>query len=135
MYKKTVEPLDGHIGQRLRAKRNDCGMSLDALAELIDVTPQQMSRYELGSNRISAAQLYRLARGLNVNVGWFFEGFEENESELARVATVLREDRGMWTPQGHEDREVMLLDAYRRLPSGRVQQRFLALLEQIALDV
>lgn len=133
MNKKTVNPLDRHIGQRLRAKRNDYGMSLEALAELIDVTPQQMSRYELGANRISAAQLYRIARGLDVPIGWFFEGFEEDEQELKRISTAIREDRGLWAPQGAADREAMLLDAYRRLPSAKTQERFLALLEQIAI--
>ena len=134
MNKKTVNPLDRHIGQRLRAKRNDSGRSLEALAELINVTPQQMSRYELGANRISAAQLYRIARGLDVPVGWFFEGFEEEEIELQRISIAIREDRGAWAPQNKADREIMLLDAYRRLPSVKVQERFLALLEQIVFD-
>ena len=133
MNKKTANSLDGHIGRRLRAKRLEYGMSLETLAELIEVTPQQMSRYELGANRISAAQIYRIARGLNVPVGWFFEGFEEDEEELRRIAVTIREDRGVWVPQEKEDRETMLLGAYRRLPSVKTQERFLALLEQVAI--
>ena len=51
MQRQTVRRIDKHIGQRLRALRTQRGLSLEAAAEIIEVTQQQMSRYELGACR------------------------------------------------------------------------------------
>jgi transcriptional regulator with XRE-family HTH domain len=135
MQRQGATALDRHIGKRLRALRIERRMSLEKLAEALEVTQQQMSRYELGQNRVGAAQLYRVALGLNVPVGWFFLGYVEQADELQRLRVALREDRGDYRPESGPEREQALVEAWRALPNGRQRDRVLALLEACAFDL
>jgi len=72
MAKPTANDLDRQIGQRLKKLRQQEGISAAALAEAIGSTQQQISRYENAQNKISASQLYVLARSLSVPLAWFF---------------------------------------------------------------
>ena len=135
MAKQTAQLLDRHIGERLRALRLERGMSLDAVAEIIEVSQQQVSRYEQGHNRLSAAQVYRLGRGLDVPVSWFFRGYQEDKDELGRLKIVLQEERGEWRLYGKEDMEQTLLSAWYALPSHRQRERVLSMLEAFSFDL
>ncbi|HEB63701.1 MAG TPA: helix-turn-helix domain-containing protein [Gammaproteobacteria bacterium] len=135
MYKQTAQSLDAYIGKRLRALRVERKASLEMVAEIIEVSQQQVSRYELGHNRLSAAQLYRLARGLNVPLSWFFQGFEEKADELGRLEVALKEDRGTWHVETAAETEQALMDAWHALPTDLQRQRVLALLEAISFKV
>jgi transcriptional regulator with XRE-family HTH domain len=76
MPKPPVVDIDQHIGLRLQKLRQREGVSAAALAEAIESTQQQISRYENGQNKLSAAQLFRISRCLGTPVSWFYEGFE-----------------------------------------------------------
>jgi len=76
MAKPLVDDLDRHIGQRLKKLRQREGVSAQALADAIESTQQQVSRYENAHNKLSAAQLYRIASALGVPVSWFFQEFQ-----------------------------------------------------------
>lgn len=67
------DPIDAHVGARLRQRRNLVGLSQEQLARHLGVTFQQIQKYERAANRISASKLFRLARILDVPVGWFYE--------------------------------------------------------------
>ncbi|MBU0500467.1 MAG: helix-turn-helix domain-containing protein [Gammaproteobacteria bacterium] len=131
MSNNTADPLDIHLGIRLRRLRNRRGFSMERVAELIEVSQQQISRFELGKNRLSAAQLFRLARGLNVPVYWFFEGFEENAEELGRVRNVARETRDGWQASADEDLAQALLSHWRALPNDRQRRKVVELVETL----
>ncbi|WP_040308503.1 helix-turn-helix domain-containing protein [Asticcacaulis biprosthecium] len=73
-------PVDLHVGARVRMRRKFLGMSQEGLAEVIDLTFQQVQKYERGSNRISASKLYEIARALKAPVAYFFEGYGETEA-------------------------------------------------------
>jgi transcriptional regulator with XRE-family HTH domain len=60
----------------MRERRIMLGMSQQQLAELIDVTYQQVHKYEKGLNRVSAGRLYSIAQALGVEVGYFYEGLK-----------------------------------------------------------
>lgn len=72
MAKPAVNELDRQIGQRLKKLRLQADVSAVALADAIGSTQQQISRYENGDNKLSASQLYLLARCLGVPISWFF---------------------------------------------------------------
>lgn len=72
MAKAAVTNIDRQIGLRLKKLRQQADVSAAALAEAIGSTQQQISRYENGQNKLSAAQLYLLAQSLAVPVSWFF---------------------------------------------------------------
>jgi transcriptional regulator with XRE-family HTH domain len=76
MAKPLVDDLDRHIGRRLKKLRQKEGVSAQALADAIESTQQQISRYENAHNKLSAAQLYRIASALGVPISWFFQDFQ-----------------------------------------------------------
>lgn len=63
-----------YVGMRLRIRRKAQGVSLEALAEAVDVSRQQLQKYEAGINRITAVTLFLLACRLGVPITYFFEG-------------------------------------------------------------
>lgn len=75
MAKPLVDELDRHIGQRLKKLRQKEGVSAQALAEAVESTQQQISRYENAHNKLSATQLYRIASALGVPVSWFYQDY------------------------------------------------------------
>ena len=68
------DPIDVHVGARIRTRRHELGISQEKLAAAIGVTFQQTQRQERGSNRVSASALYKIAVTLRVEPGYFFEG-------------------------------------------------------------
>ncbi|WP_404378622.1 helix-turn-helix domain-containing protein [Caenispirillum salinarum] len=82
-----ADPVDVHIGQRLRLRRSLLGLTQDELAQRLGVTFQQIQKYERGVNRISGSRLFDAACALRVAVGWFFEGIGRDvvEQRLRRA--------------------------------------------------
>src|SRR5271154_3705230 len=85
-------PVDIHVGSRVRLRRNMLGLSQEKLGEAIGLTFQQVQKYERGANRIGASRLHELSRFLDVPVQFFYDdqdpvrapaiaGFEESEQE------------------------------------------------------
>ena len=71
--KKQANPVDAHVGHRVRLRRMLVGMSQERLGELLGLTFQQVQKYEKGVNRIGAGRLYELAGILGVPVSFFYE--------------------------------------------------------------
>src|SRR5258708_28867292 len=74
MAKKLPNPIDKHVGSRLRMRRKMLGMSQEKLGEALQLTFQQVQKYEKGTNRISASRLHQISHILQVPVPFFFEG-------------------------------------------------------------
>ena len=70
---RKPNPVDVHVGGRVRLRRMLLGMSQEKLGEHLGLTFQQVQKYEKGANRIGASRLFELARILGVNVQFFFE--------------------------------------------------------------
>ena len=81
---KSPEPVDRHVGSRVRMHRLMIRMSQGALADQIGVTFQQVQKYEKGKNRISASRLQQIAAILNVPAHSFFEGGPESRDVKRR---------------------------------------------------
>jgi transcriptional regulator with XRE-family HTH domain len=71
------DPIDRYVGARVRARRVGIRLSQTRLGEAIGVTFQQVQKYENGTNRIGASNLYKIARTLGVDVTYFFEGVQD----------------------------------------------------------
>jgi transcriptional regulator with XRE-family HTH domain len=76
-----VTAVDGFLGARIRERRIGLGLSSYELAERIDVTYQQVHKYEHGINRISAGRLYEIACALNTPITYFYEGLDDRERD------------------------------------------------------
>lgn len=74
---RRIKDIDRHIGARVRDRRILLGLTQQQVAELIGVIYQQLAKYERAVNRISAGRLFEIARALNVEVCYFFEGLDE----------------------------------------------------------
>jgi len=71
--KKSPNPIDVHVGSRVRLRRMMLGMSQEKLGEHLGITFQQIQKYEKGTNRIGASRLQAIARVMGVPVSFFFE--------------------------------------------------------------
>lgn len=71
--KKSPNPIDVHVGSRVRLRRMMLGMSQEKLGEHLGITFQQIQKYEKGTNRIGASRMQAIARVLSVPVAFFFE--------------------------------------------------------------
>ena len=71
--KKKPNPIDTHVGSRVRLRRTMLGMSQEKLGEALGITFQQIQKYEKGTNRIGASRMQQIAATLKVPVAFFFE--------------------------------------------------------------
>ncbi len=94
------DPLDIHIGARIRLRRNIERMSQSELADQLGMSFQNVQKYERAGNRVSASALWRVAEILKVPVSFFFEGFgdagyvppdPELEEAMVQMAKLFRE--------------------------------------------
>ena len=74
MAKKIPNPIDTHVGSRVRMRRLILSMSQEKLADAIGLTFQQVQKYEKGTNRMGSSRLQQIANVLKVPVTFFFEG-------------------------------------------------------------
>ena len=77
MAAKRSSEVDHHVGKRIRERRREIGMSQAKLGNALGITSQQVQKYEIGLNRVAAGRLWDIAKNLEVDVGYFFEGIEK----------------------------------------------------------
>ena len=77
------DPVDIHVGGRLRERRLSLGWSQSQLGRALNLTFQQIQKYERGANRVSASVLYRAAESMSVPVSFFFDGLHNPGEEVA----------------------------------------------------
>lgn len=81
--------IDHQVGERIRKRRTLLGYTQEQLAESLDISYQQVQKYETGANRVSAGRLFQIAQRLEVPIGYFFEGlgveFDEAEAGSNRA--------------------------------------------------
>jgi transcriptional regulator with XRE-family HTH domain len=81
---RKVQPLDTHVGRRIRMRRTLLGLSQENLAESVGVTFQQIQKYERGANRVSASRLHQLGEVLGVRVDYFYQEYNETGGNRPR---------------------------------------------------
>ncbi len=93
--------LEQYIGDRIRRRRTQLGLTQEQLARTIGVSYQQIQKYETGANRIPAGSLHLIARRLDVSLDYFLAGYEEREA-------------GEGTAPGHGARDRSLIEFARQ---------------------
>jgi transcriptional regulator with XRE-family HTH domain len=78
--RSRAQDIDRYVGARMRERRIMLGLTQQQMAELIGVTYQQAHKYEKGINRIAAGRLFTIAQALGVDVGYFFDGMDNERS-------------------------------------------------------
>ncbi len=75
--------IDRHVGERIRRRRTMLGHTQEQLAAALEISYQQVQKYETGANRVSAGRLYQIAQRLEVSISHFFEGLDQFEGQAA----------------------------------------------------
>lgn len=125
------DPMDLHVGARLRLRRTLLGMSQEKLGEAIGLTFQQVQKYERGANRIGASRLFELSQALDVPVSFFFDGAPEPpEEQIAQIACV-----SDGSAVGHDQLGSLetsdLLECYYSIDDQRVRRRLFELIRSL----
>ena len=81
-----THPVDQHVGQRIRQRRWEIGMTQSQLGQSVGIRFQQIQKYETGVNRVSASRLWGIAEALEVPVSYFFEGIEARQTAAVDLA-------------------------------------------------
>jgi transcriptional regulator with XRE-family HTH domain len=132
VVKKVPNPIDKHVGSRVRMRRMMLGMSQEKLGDALGLTFQQVQKYEKGTNRIGASRLQQISNILQVPVSFFFEGSPNvppratGMSEApspAYVADFLATSDGL-----------ALTKAFMRIKDSKLRRRIVDLVEAIVVD-
>jgi transcriptional regulator with XRE-family HTH domain len=128
-------PIDVHVGARIRLRRTLLGISQMALAETIGLTFQQVQKYEKGSNRVSSSRLMDVANALDVSIPYFFEEMSaavsgQTPSELMRTKTRPENDQEQDPMARRETLE--LVRYYYRIQDPMVRKRVFELTKAVA---
>ncbi len=126
---KGPDPIDIHVGQRVRARRKMLGLSQTQLGHELGVTFQQVQKYERGTNRIGSSRLFRMSNTLDVPVAYFFEGAETKMPGYVS----LNETLGEAVFDREETQE--LVDAYYRIADPRIRKKVLGLARLLSSGV
>lgn len=133
-------PIDVHVGRRLRLRRTLLGMSQERLAQLLGLTFQQIQKYERGVNRIGSSRLYELGQILHVPVSFFFDDMAEGQSFRGQeplVPGLAEEPAGFAFDDDHDlpldKRETLeLVRAYNRISDPALRKRLFELAKALA---
>src|SRR5215467_8249825 len=130
MAKKAPNPIDKHVGSRVRMRRMMLAMSQEKLGDALGLTFQQVQKYEKGTNRIGASRLQQISNILQVPVAFFFEGAPDlaggrtggkDAPSPAYVSDFLASSDGL-----------ALTKAFMRIEDPKLRRRIVDLVEQIA---
>ncbi len=131
----TPNPIDVHVGKRLRLRRTLLGMSQERLGELLGLTFQQVQKYERGVNRIGSSRLFELGQILDVPVSFFFDDMPEarglhpgNQQVNGFAEEVVPFDHELDTGLPLDRRETLeLVRAYYRISDPQIRKRLFEL--------
>jgi len=127
---REPNPVDHHVGSRVRLRRQMMEMSQEKLGEELGVTFQQVQKYERGANRIGAGRLWHLARVLEVPVSFFYDGVTSAGQQPTGFA------EGDQTPIINDFLQssdgVALAQAFSKITDPKVRRRVLELVRSLA---
>jgi transcriptional regulator with XRE-family HTH domain len=136
MVKKAPNPIDKHVGSRVRMRRMMLAMSQEKLGDALGLTFQQVQKYEKGTNRIGASRLQQIALILQVPVSFFFEGAPNANGEpvvdgdgLVNAPSHAYVSDFLATSDG-----LALTKAFMHIQDSKLRRRIVDLVEQIAGD-
>lgn len=132
MTKKSPNPVDRHVGSRVRMRRMMISMSQEKLGDQLGITFQQIQKYEKGTNRVGASRLQQIATTLGVPVSFFFEGApvpDGSPSGFSDSANPAYVSDFLATSDG-----LALTKAFMKISDPKVRRRIVDLVEAMVTD-
>ena len=130
MAKKSPNPIDKHVGSRVRMRRMMLSMSQEKLGDALGLTFQQVQKYEKGTNRIGASRLQAIANILQVPVSFFFEGAPHEAGlpvGIGAAPSPAYVNDFLATSDG-----LSLTKSFMRIKSAKLRRRIVDMVEEIA---
>lgn len=120
-------PVDVHVGTKVRERRTLLGLSQEKLGEALGLTFQQVQKYERGTNRVSASRLYDLCHVLDTDMNYFFEDLPEEVASQAPnraggLAESAQQNNGKDDPLNKRE-TLELVRAYYRIQDPELRRR------------
>jgi transcriptional regulator with XRE-family HTH domain len=129
-------PIDVHVGRRVRLRRTLLGMSQEQLGEALNITFQQVQKYERGSNRISSSRLWDIAQILDVPVSFFFDDMSDDtmaHSPRRMKSGVARDEYEENPTDPMARRETLeLVRAYYSIKNPNLRKRITEMVKSVA---
>jgi transcriptional regulator with XRE-family HTH domain len=133
MAKKAPNPIDKHVGSRVRMRRMMLGMSQEKLGDALGLTFQQVQKYEKGTNRIGASRLQQISQILQVPVAFFFEGAPVIVGEFEPAAGMQEAPSPAYVSDFLATSDgLSLTKAFMRIKDAKLRRRIVDLVQQIA---
>jgi transcriptional regulator with XRE-family HTH domain len=117
-------PIDIHVGTRIRLRRNMLGLSQEKLGEAIGLTFQQVQKYERGANRVGASRLHELSRVLDVPVSFFFDDMDPVRAPAIPGGFADTPAEGFDSDPLRRRETVDLVSAYYEIGDATLRRRF-----------
>lgn len=126
--------MDVHVGNRLRMRRSILGWSQERLADAVDLTFQQVQKYERGANRISASRLYDFSKVLDVDISYFFEQFNEKQKPASFKYGFADSDQDEFLDTGKwYDKETLeLIRIYYSIQDQKLRRNLIKVIQNMA---
>ncbi|MEZ5908622.1 MAG: helix-turn-helix transcriptional regulator [Hyphomicrobiaceae bacterium] len=129
---RRANPIDTHVGKRMRSRRMILSLSQEDLASALGITFQQIQKYERGINRIGASRLFYLARALGVDVGYFYEGAPLDELDASRPPAGFGEPENDFVSDALNTREGIELNrAFHQIGDPNVRRAVIELIRAL----
>jgi transcriptional regulator with XRE-family HTH domain len=130
---RKPNPIDVHVGSRVRYRRMIIGMSQEKLGEKMNLTFQQIQKYEKGTNRVGASRLFQLSKILEVPVGYFFEdAFANSGPSQANVGLHEPEQEGYLLDFLNSREGLDLNKAFAKIQDPKVRRRVIDLVRALS---
>jgi transcriptional regulator with XRE-family HTH domain len=127
MAKKIPNPIDAHVGSRVRMRRLILSMSQEKLGDAIGLTFQQVQKYEKGTNRMGSSRLVQIANVLKVPVTFFFEGTPGQSKLDGKAPSPAYVSNFLATSDG-----LALTKAFMRIKDAKLRRSIVKTVEVIA---
>ena len=130
----VADPVDIHVGGRVRLRRTLMGLSQEKLGEAVGLTFQQIQKYERGANRIGASRMFDLSKVLDVPVSFFFDDMSEEIKKREAEPTGFHEREQVELEKDPLTRRetLELVRAYYRIDATSVRKRIFELVKSLA---
>jgi transcriptional regulator with XRE-family HTH domain len=125
-------PIDVHVGSRVRLRRNMLGLSQEKLGEAIGLTFQQVQKYERGANRIGASRLLELSRVLDVPVAFFYDETDPVRAPAIPPGFAESPQEGFDSDPMRRRETLELVDAYYEITDLVARRRLFDLAKALA---
>ena len=131
--------VDVHVGKRVRLRRTLLGMSQEQLGASLNITFQQVQKYERGANRISASRLWDISQILDVQISYFFDDMTDDTMRssprrVSRGENIDFDDDNVRDPMARRE-TLELVRTYSSIESSKVRKRISEMVKSLAVTI